>query len=104
MFDGPKVCTVTHPTARKTHTCVECHRDIKPGETYERTSGIWDAGWCTFKTCSDCEAWRDELLDEWTYGLVREHITETYAHYPGPGYERPSDGRWDYHNGYGRAA
>lgn len=40
--------------ARKAHKCEECGRQIKPGESYERVSGMWDGCITVFCTCSHC--------------------------------------------------
>lgn len=63
MIDGPECCEQVRPVARKTHTCCECHGEIRIGETYERCSGIWDGEPMRFKTCLDCVAMRTELDD-----------------------------------------
>lgn len=38
--------------ARTAHECVECDRVIKPGETYEYVSGVWDNDFEVIKTKS----------------------------------------------------
>jgi len=48
-------CITFHtPKARKEHKCCECHRTIKPGEHYQRVTGVWDHDPNTFKTCTEC--------------------------------------------------
>ena len=51
---GPTCMTETWPKARKIHRCCECRRGIKPGEKYQRISGIWDGQPLRFKTCAEC--------------------------------------------------
>ena len=65
------------PRARKPHTCGECRRQIVPGETYERTTGIWDGDLSTYKTCTDCISMREEFFcDGWFYGFIWENLVE----------------------------
>lgn len=48
--------------ARKAHTCCECRRTIKPGETYQRAEGLDGNGhWFRFATCLGCTRLRDDL-------------------------------------------
>ena len=46
--------TYTTPTARKTHRCDACFHTIQPGETYERTEGIWDGRGASWIQCLIC--------------------------------------------------
>ena len=67
-----------HSTARKRHKCRECHREIRPGESYLIEKYI-DDGICTHKTCQHCQIVRGWLSAEcggWLYGGVREDILE----------------------------
>lgn len=80
MCELPEVSSSTHPIARKEHTCCECRGTIKPGERYYKFTGVWDAEWSTYKTCSDCEEIRDECdegfcADECTpFGYLDESV------------------------------
>ena len=61
-------------TARKQHTCVECHMPIRSGSKYEYVRGIWEGEWATFATCLDCQKLREDvqLLSE--DGCVRSAV------------------------------
>jgi hypothetical protein len=41
-------------TARKSHQCYECEREIKPGEKYERVTGRWEDEWIVYDFCLIC--------------------------------------------------
>lgn len=62
-------------TARKTHRCDECSRDINPGERYECASGLMDTEGnvysYTCKTCAHCLAART-----WLYMVCRGALYE----------------------------
>jgi hypothetical protein len=45
----------TDPTARKKHTCCECHAAILIGEAYHRRTGCQDLYCYDYKTCRQCE-------------------------------------------------
>jgi hypothetical protein len=53
-YEQPTFSSVTKPRARKLHRCEECGGKIKPGERYERSSGMWDGSISTFCTCERC--------------------------------------------------
>lgn len=38
------------------HRCTECRGIIEKGESYERSSGIWDGHWSTYRKCTRCMA------------------------------------------------
>ncbi|MFW2369106.1 MAG: hypothetical protein ACN4GW_22035 [Desulforhopalus sp.] len=76
---GPEVSTVTHPKARKSHNCCECHRVITKGETYELVKALSEGLWDTFKTCADCASVRDALFCQWYYEQMWDDVSETYA-------------------------
>lgn len=61
-YEEPSCITYSTPRARVSHWCCECHHDIKPGDRYQRITGVWDGRGDTFKTCLNCVALR-ELLD-----------------------------------------
>lgn len=62
MPESPKCCTETVRRARKAHWCCECGDEILPGFTYRYLSGIWDGRAESFKTCLDCLAVIEELI------------------------------------------
>lgn len=47
--------TDTHPRARTEHQCDDCHRTIRPGETYRRGVGMDGTAAWTWKECAQCE-------------------------------------------------
>lgn len=59
----PSAYRYLYRTARKSHECCECHREIKSGEKYEYISGIWDGLPTSYKTCLECADIRDKYLD-----------------------------------------
>ena len=66
-------------TARKSHTCYECHRPIRPGERYESVFAIWDGDACTCPTCPHCLAIREWVVAHvpcscWMHGSMLEDI------------------------------
>jgi hypothetical protein len=72
---GPAHYWVGYPIARKTHVCCSCNQEIKPGDKYENYSGIWDANFQRFKTCSSCQEIRDKLFcDGWVFEAVWEDL------------------------------
>ncbi|MEX0741486.1 MAG: hypothetical protein WD079_01730 [Phycisphaeraceae bacterium] len=76
-----KVLSDRKPIARKVHRCGECHRDIQPGEQYERTVGLWEGELETHKTCLHCVAvreWLSQVCNGWVYGAVGEDLCEHF--------------------------
>lgn len=62
-YDLPEVFEQSKVTSRKFHRCSECRGWIAPGETYQKTFGIWDGTASSYKTCSDCialAAWAED--------------------------------------------
>lgn len=49
------------PRARKRHRCLECHGFIETGETYQKSSGVWNGQGCSFTTCEQCHALRNDV-------------------------------------------
>jgi hypothetical protein len=79
--DGPSVSMTRMRKARKVNRCTECREAIRPGETYEHTTGCWDGRWSSFKTCLPCVEIRGALFCEgWTYsavwGRIAEHLSD----------------------------
>ena len=72
--------------ARKQHRCVECRREIQPGEIYEHVYGKWEGEVCVFKTCSHCLELRQHTLSTvpcfcFSYGELRVEALDTLWHY-----------------------
>jgi hypothetical protein len=63
-------------TARKEHKCVECFREIIPGQKYERVSLCNDNGWSHFNTCLPCQEIRDCFCCSFIFGEVFENIQD----------------------------
>lgn len=81
-IDAPKVCVTVMRTARKSHRCCECRREIARGQRYEFTSGIWDRRPDSFKTCEACLILREHVLAEtdsmcWEFGRLLDDASES---------------------------
>lgn len=67
----------TRPKARKEHKCTECKRVIKQGESYLYEVTLYDGDLDTWKTCSDCEAIREEFFKSgYIYGEILFYLLE----------------------------
>lgn len=64
MGELPRFHSEDWPKARKEHKCCECYRTIKPGERYQLFKGCWDGEWETFKTCSDCDELKNQIIGD----------------------------------------
>ena len=64
----PAVCREAHIVARREHRCCECGGTIQPLDVYERTVGLWEGGWDTFKVCLGCEEARDFYVEHFADG------------------------------------
>jgi hypothetical protein len=49
-------CTTSYPRSRKVRACVECHRDVLPGERYARVAGAVDGRPYVDVYCCACRA------------------------------------------------
>lgn len=54
MCDMPSAFSTVTRKARKQHLCFECKTEIKPGDMYQYSSGIWDGTPNSFKQCLNC--------------------------------------------------
>lgn len=77
---GPDRHTEKIRTARKTHVCFECVKDIQPGEQYEYASGLWDGEYSIYKTCLDCKSIRDTFFSSWVYTQVWEAFQDEFGY------------------------
>lgn len=59
MTDMPSAFASKNRKARKPHGCCECRREIKKGDVYRYSSGIWDGEARDFKQCLNCA----EIMD-----------------------------------------
>lgn len=75
--DSPRLYKANERTARKSHQCTECGREIEPGERYECAVGDWGDGLSVYKTCADCLSVRNEFFCEsWIFTEVWERVGE----------------------------
>ena len=63
MSELPTCFSVKDRIARKSHKCLECKQEIKPGEKYRYSSGIWDSVPGSFKQCNTCASIFDVCID-----------------------------------------
>lgn len=68
-------------TARKSHWCDDCAREIGAGERYDRSKTVDSDGWRTFEKCAQCAACAKDLWDADVRG-EDEDGNETYAWLP----------------------
>ena len=75
-------------TARKSHICGECDKEILKGEKYRYIAGKWDYNFSDFKMCLNCEYdWQIilEIFEEngedavIVLGLLREAVEDACA-------------------------
>ena len=72
-------------SARKSHKCDECFKEIRVGESYERVWGIWERP-DTFLTCCRCLELRNFVQQNvkcfcWAHGNIIEDAIETAGAY-----------------------
>ena len=76
--DSDAVEVVTMRMARKAHRCLECRRDIQPGQRYEVRAQFAEGSASTFKTCSVCAEIRNAFFcSGWYYGDVWQQVRES---------------------------
>jgi len=68
-------------TARKTHKCYECGRDIVAGEKYRYEKTKYDDEITTIKTCLDCVSIRKHLVCDFYWGQVWDLVSESIDYY-----------------------
>lgn len=86
MCESPKAFTSVTRKARKAHKCHECRTEIKPGERYQYSSGVWDEPG-SYKQCLFCHILMSKAvildgsaciafgqLSEWVYGHMTIHF------------------------------
>jgi hypothetical protein len=56
---GPSCFTQKTVRARKAHTCAECGTAIRPGDAYQRITGIWDGSPGRYARHPECVAFHD---------------------------------------------
>lgn len=72
--DTPTIHEEKCVTARRTHVCCECGKDISCGDDYIRTKGLWEGSWSTYKTCHFCAGVRELLSSCACYTDLRNDI------------------------------
>jgi len=60
--EGPSLYFLEKRKARKEHKCIECGRNIEPGEMYIWEKGLWEGSFSEFKTCSDCLSVKNSFI------------------------------------------
>lgn len=66
--------------ARKEHKCCECGEIIKPGQKYQKISGLWDGHFSRFKTCMPCYNIRENYCSNgYIFGGLAEEIRECFG-------------------------
>ena len=67
--------------ARRMHFCCECHGEIKCGQLYWYTKGVWSGnGFWSAKTCDICRRVRKSLVHGCVfYGELWEDIAATFC-------------------------
>jgi len=66
------------PKARKAHECVECKREIKPGNYYFAYAGVTSAGFWSAKVCLECEGDWGAILDA-CYEIPHLEVCKCYG-------------------------
>lgn len=83
-YDGPDFSQSKQIKARKPHKCGECHREIAPGESYERHVSMYEGSASTNKTCSHCLVladWLGDNCDGYLFTRVIEDFEEHAGEY-----------------------
>ena len=85
MIDGLdepfKVWSQATRSARRPHRCIECGREIAPGERYEYSTGLLNS-WDSFHTCEHCVAariWLESVCHGFLYHAVQEDLEEHWT-------------------------
>lgn len=82
-----KVSESAKRIARRDHTCDECERIIRAGESYSYVRGLDDYGWASYHTCRHCAAagaWLDVMCGGYPLGGLLEEIEEYERGYGSP--------------------
>ena len=76
--DHAEVWNTKWQKARKSHTCYECNRAIKPREIYLFVRMLFDGVWDNHHVCMVCRAHWDIFSDDGCIliGGLREHESE----------------------------
>ena len=79
------------------HRCTECNGIVEKGQSYERSSGVWDGRWSTYRKCEKCMAFESAMevhcrgfLGGNPFGYMYENIRETMENV----YSDVNPGRW----------
>ncbi len=83
-YDPPSFLCERILKARKEHRCFECRRTIVKGQPYERTAGVWNGSFSTYKICFACRTLREWVSISlpcfcWCYGNMLEDAATTIS-------------------------
>lgn len=87
-IDGAETATIYRDrtvTARKSHKCYECGRDISAGERYRYVFTVYDGWPDSYHTCIHCVSGQDWLAREcggYIFSEVSEELHEHAQEYP----------------------
>jgi len=73
--DSPcDIYQATTRRARKRYQCCECDDTIRPGESYEYASFLWEGDWGNARTCLVCVLIRERYCPNGSYhgGLAKQ--------------------------------
>jgi hypothetical protein len=84
--DRPSVLRQEVRLARQVHTCGECGDLIRPGDSYEYVTGLWDGWWSTYRTCSFCLKIRRDFFP---CGFYYERLRDDFRECMGWDYTAP---------------
>lgn len=62
MCECPALYSEKFVHARKAAKCCECGTPIAAGDRYQRSEGLWDGAFSTYKTCAPCAELRDAMM------------------------------------------
>ncbi len=76
-FDGcVTLLSAKTPIAIKIHSCDECKRIIRKGESYTREKTIFEGVFIEYITCSDCKSIRDTFFPTFSFILLRSDFID----------------------------
>lgn len=82
MSDYQPICfSEKEVVARKEHVCCECSCQIKKGEKYVLSKGVWEDGAASYKTCLKCHKTYGILEDPPDFGYLWESLCGEFPHF-----------------------
>lgn len=76
-FEEPTVYWESEPTAKKRHVCCECRSSIPIGDKYHLFKGVWEGEFQSYKTCTVCQAVKEEAYKAGFDCIYFEQLWET---------------------------